>query len=430
MPGTARPVNDSDPMTIDADWVVTMAGPAIRTGRVVVEAGRIAAVGAVTDVPIRGQHRRLSEAVLLPGLVNAHCHLELSAYHGVLPPSDLWSWLAKLVMLRLQPDAAAREQAAVAAAVRSMLQSGTTCVGDISRAAWLPGILSGETMRKICYVELISGAMSPPADMTQLQQRLAALPGDDPLLVKAISPHAPYTVKREDMEACVALATREGLPLAIHLAETREEIEWLRWGTGRIQEWHTRLIKDPPRCPRLGPTEYALAAGFAHSRAAALIHMNHADDWRRLLDLPADRRPTVVYCPRSHAFFGHESHPFREMLQAGVSVAIGTDSAASHEGEEARPLSVLDELRWLHAHCPDVPVQTLLQMATVHGAAGLGFSEKIGRIAAGYDADLAAFDVGQPPSGDPLTGLLEDNRPACLTCVAGRIVDARTGTSD
>ena len=420
MPAAEDPTSNPTPMTLDADWVETMDGPAIHKGRVVIEAGRIVAAGPAAELPVRGRHHRLGQAVLLPGLINAHCHLELSAYLGVLPPSDLWSWLPKLVTLRLQPDAAAREQAAVPAAVRSMLAAGTTCVGDISRAAWLPGTLAGQQIRKVCYVELISGAMSPPADMTQLAQRLADLPGGDPLLVKAISPHAPYTVSREDLEACAILATRRDMPLAIHMAETREEVEWLRSGSGRIRQWHARLFKTPPLSPLCGPAEYAMAAGLAQAQAVALIHMNYAADWRRLLALPADHRPAIVYCPRSHAFFGHEPHPFREMLEAGIRVAIGTDSTASHTVDERSPLSVLDELRWLHAHDPDVSPRTLFQMSTVHAGAALGLSNVVGRIAAGYQADLAAFGMGSAHSVDPLADLLENNRPPSLVCVGGQ----------
>lgn len=408
------------PLTLDAEWVFTMNGPAIRGGRVVIEGSRIAAVGPASDVPIRGEHRPLGQAILLPGLINAHCHVELSAYHGELPPEDFWSWLPKLVMVRMAPGATAREQAAVPDAVRSMLAGGTTCVGDISRAGWLPTALASEPIRKVCYVELISGAGTPPSDMAQLQQRLTDLPRD-PLLMPGISPHAPYTVRNVDLQACAALAAQQSLPLAMHLAETREEIEWLARGTGLIGQWHARFFRDPPQPPRCGPTEYALAAGIAEAPAAALVHMNHADDWRRILEIPQDRQPVVVYCPRSHAFFDHTAHPFREMLGAGLPVAIGTDSAASHRAQEAQPLSVLDELRWLHSRCPAVPAEELLQMATIHGARALGLATQIGRIGAGMQADLAAFPLAET-TADPLTSLLEGDQLAGFVCVAGQAV--------
>ncbi len=420
----AQPVtNETAALTLDADWVVTMAGPPIRKGRVVVEDGRVAAVGPAGEVRARGEHRRLGEAILMPGLINAHCHLELSAYHGALPPGDLWRWLGQLVMLRLRPDAAARERAAIPAAVRSMLETGTTCVGDISRSDWLPGLLEGQPIRKVCYIELISGAMSPPANMAQLRQRLGALRADDPLLTRAISPHAPYTVTREDLVACAALAAQADLPLAIHLAETVEEIEWLRRGTGRIQQWHAHLFQDPPRSPSCGATEYVLASGICRGRSA-LIHMNHADDWRRLAEISAQDRPAVVYCPRSHAFFDHAAHPFRGMLEAGIAVAIGTDSAASHGHDESHPLSVLEELCWLYRHQPDILPETLLRMGTVHGAAALGLADQIGRIAIGYQADLASFEMPRSDLPDPLTGLLETPLPPSFTCVAGQVTCA------
>jgi aminodeoxyfutalosine deaminase len=417
-----NPLPGSSPgfMTLDADWVVTMDGPPVRTGRVVVEGGVVARVGSAADVAARGEHRQLGQAVLLPGLINAHCHVELSAHQGALGPEDFWLWLPKLVMLRMAAGAADKERAAVPSAVRSMLEAGTTCVGDISRSAWLPRVLAGEAIRKVCYVELINGAMSPPTDMTQLRQRVAELP-HDPLLVAGISPHAPYTVRGEDLRACAAMAGREALPLAIHLAETREEIEWLRLGTGLIEQWHGKFFKDPPRSPLCGPTEYAAGAGLGQMPVAALIHMNHADDWQRLCAIPEDRRPVVVYCPRAHAFFGHSAHPFREMLEAGVPVAVGTDSAASHLAEESRPLSVADELRWLHARYPEVPAETLVRMGTIDAARALGLAATVGRIRAGFQADLIAFALAQPNT-DPLTDLLEGGQLPCFVCVAGRLV--------
>jgi aminodeoxyfutalosine deaminase len=413
-------------MTVDADWIETMDGPTIRKGRVLVEAGRIAAIGPADRVPIRGRHRRLGHVLLLPGLVNAHCHLELSAYHGMMRASDLWSWLTQLVELRLAPGGAAREQAALTGAVRSMLAAGTTCVGDISRAEWLAGALAKEPIRKVCYVELISGARSSPADMAQLRQRLSDLPSDDPLLLKALSPHSPYTVTREDLEACMALAASENLPLAIHVAETREETRWLHEGTGSIAQWQARLFKAPPRSPLIGPTAYILGAHPARPSPTALVHMNYADDWRSLLSIPADRRPVVVYCPRSHAFFGHQPHPFREMLEAGLLVATGTDSAASHAADERQPLSVLDELRWLYRQQPDLPAMALLRMGTVHAGAAVGLGQAVGRIRVGFAADLVAFSLEPMPSAEPLAAVLKGTMQPCFVCVAGQVFDLAT----
>ncbi len=131
----------------------------------------------------------------------------------------------------------------------------------------------------------------------------------------------------------------------------------------------------------------------------------------------------VVYCPRSHAYFGHQRpHPFREMLAARLAVALGTDSAASHAADEPRPLSVLDELRWLRAAEPGVPAMTLLEMATIHGAAALGLSDRIGRIAPGLQADLVAI-CPDGPIEDPAEALLRTRRMPSFVCVAGREID-------
>lgn len=417
-------------LTLDADWLLTMAGPAIRHGRVCVEGDRIVAVGAADDTPVRGRHIHLGPSLLMPGLVNAHCHLELSTYHGSLPPSDLWTWLGGLVRLRFQPDAAEREQAAVPAAVQSMIESGTTCVGDISRAEWLPSTLAGLPIRKVCYIELISGAMSPPADMDQLQERLLACPTNDPLLVPAVSPHAPYTVTQEDLRSCCELARQRGLPLAIHLAETREEVTWLRTAAGPIADWHRRVFRHPPVSPGASPSEYIMAMLCSQQAdpsppvpsASALIHMNYADDWQQLCRLPQDYRPAIVYCPRSHRFFGHQPHPFRQMLAAGLSVAIGTDSAASHRADEASPLSLLDELRWMHASSPEIPPLALLEMATRHGAKSLGLSDTIGRLLPGFQADIVAFAARGQDAVTTALEMLDSEQLPSLVLIAGQML--------
>ena len=189
-----------------------------------------------------------------------------------------------------------------------------------------------------------------------------------------------------------------------------------------MQAWHARRLRDAPRSPQTPPTRYALDTGLAHAPATALIHMNYADDWLDLFTVPAERRPAVVYCPRAHAFFGHQPHPFRAMLDAGLAVAVGTDSAASHPIDQARPLSVLDELRWLHARHPGLAAKTILEMGTVHAAAALGQSDKIGSLTAGRLADLVAFDVGSCPMADPIAAVLERTDLPRFVCLAGKIL--------
>jgi len=412
----------NDPLTIQADWLVTMAGPPIRTGRLAVQAGRIAAVGPADEVPIVGRLLHLRDAVLMPGAINAHCHLELSAYHGALPAGDFWQWISRLIELRREPNAARRESQAAEAAVQSMLQAGTTCVGDVFRAAWMPQRLAGLPIRKVCYLELISGASSPPRDPGELEAALTTLAREDPLAQPALSAHAPYTVRPDHLRACIEIARKHQLPIAMHLAETPEEIEWLSTGEGRIQEWQSALWEDPPASPCCGPAKYAIRGALASHAPAALVHMNYAEDWRLLCELLPERRPTIVYCPRSHEFFGHTPHPFREMLAARLRVAIGTDSAASHAPDESAPLSVMDELRWLHQKCPDIPPKTLFSMATLHAAKALGLDGQIGRLKAGYRADLAAYPLLNSAATDPLTDVLERAQPPILVCVEGRVV--------
>jgi len=407
----------SQAVTLQADWIITASGPVIRNGRVVIRDGRIAAVGPAKEVPTVGKLVRLEESALLPGLINAHCHIELSAYHGAIGTGDFWQWLSRLIELRRQRQSQQTEPPAAQVAIDSMLRAGTTCVGDIVRAPWMPDILAASGIRKVCFVELISHARTAPRDPAGLAEALQSLRQTD-LLQAGISPHSPYTVHAEHVKACIELARRNRLPLAMHFAETAEEAEWLRSGQGRTAQWQAQLLPNPPDPPRCPPCRWLLELGLFRCPTVALVHANYADDWLLLCRMPPSRRPVIVYCPRTHRFFGHGEHPFGQMLRMGLPVALGTDSAASHPDDEPEPLSVLEEARWLAAAHPDLPASIILQMLTVNAARALGLQDRIGQIRAGFEADLVAFRCTSR-TNEPLEEILHSSVRPHLVMVRG-----------
>jgi cytosine/adenosine deaminase-related metal-dependent hydrolase len=212
-----------------------------------------------------------------------------------------------------------------------------------------------------------------------------------------ISPHAPYSVNRlifQQIKQWVS-AANEYFPIAIHLAETIEELELMKDHRGPFVTFLSEL--GVWEAEGLMESAQEIIDLFAHSGPVLFIHCNYLP--------PATRIPpnaTIVYCPRTHAAFGHPAHPFREFLARGVRVALGTDSLASNPD-----LDVLAEARFVHRHYPDVPGATILHMATLAGAEALGWADTTGSITAGKSADLVVLPLPDVDAPEPYALILE-----------------------
>lgn len=406
-------------MILRSRWVLPIGAPPIRDGAVRIQDRRIAAVGRAAEVTQAGDSvEDLGDTILMPGLVNPHAHLELTCYAGQVPPGPFWSWLPELVRLRAQPGQFEREQAGVVAGARQSLAAGVTCVGDISRCNLSWPVLKHIPFRKVCFVELLSLADQPPRNLAELRAAVAEVEEDD-LLTVGITPHAPYTVPRAQVEGSVRLAAELQRPWCTHWAETREECAFIRGSSASLHPFLDALLAQcGVRSPSLSPLEY-LEACTHGLPPGTLAHYNYngEGDAERL----AAAGHTVVYCPRAHHFFGHAPHPYRDYLRAGVRVAIGTDSAASNVG-----LAPLEELRFLSQNHPDAPpAHTLLEMVTSRAAEALGLGHLIGSLEAGKRADLAAFPCTADASA-PESHLVQAAPAAAGLWVDGAAVKARS----
>ena len=406
-------MTDRPPATLlRAAWVAPMDGPPFRDGGVLVEGERIAAVGPADKL------RRMSpdavhdcgEAVIFPGLVNAHIHLELSHLTPPQNPGSFVDWLMNVI------GSAGDEAAIAGAAARGAaecLRHGVTTVGDISRRpglirAALPGPLRG-----VSFGEVVGMAKRRAVLRDLLKAAVTGSPIDR--LRPGVSPHAPYSVDADGYRQCLAAARQHRLPLTTHLAESPDEAAFLSDHAGPFRElWERIGAWDGGAVSRFagGPIRYAASLGLLDYDPVALAHVNYCDNEE--ISLLARGRGSVVYCPRTHAYFDHPPHRWREMLAAGINVAVGTDSRAS-----SPDLNLVDELRLLHRIAPEVPAPDLWAMATTRAAKALGLNGEVGSLRKDGWADLAVFPAR---ANEPLLGILESHVQPLEVWVAGKRV--------
>ncbi|MCH7596241.1 MAG: amidohydrolase family protein [Planctomycetes bacterium] len=382
-------------MILKSRFVAPVGYPVIEDGAVEVRDGCIVAVGRARDVsaPPDPADRDFADAVICPGFVNAHAHLELSMLAGRVPPTpDFAGWLLRLGnVLSEAPPTQESTVDAVRAGVCKSLAAGVTTIGDITHLpAWTRTPLAQSPLRAVSFGEVIAVGRRRNLLRDRLEAA-ASLTAQTERLRIGISPHAPYTVEPEAMRACARAAQRIDGPLSIHLCESRSEDEFTRSGTGPLADFLRSIDVWDAWVPatRCDPLELIRANGLLGSRTL-LAHANYLSDSQ--ISKIARSGASVAYCPRTHAAFAHEKHRFTDMLAAGINVCIGTDSLASNPS-----LSILDELRHLRRQRPDVAPDTLLAMGTIAGARALECAHATGSIEIGKAADLAVIPL--PPSG-------------------------------
>jgi cytosine/adenosine deaminase-related metal-dependent hydrolase len=388
-----------------AKWVAPMDRPIIGDGAVLVGGGRIVDLGARGDLMRR--HSGIStidlgDAILLPGLVNAHTHLELSDCRREDPPGDGFaSWLVGMLKrTRIAPEEMDKAvTSSIAIGVEQSLRFGVTTVGDISRQCRLSrSLLRNSPLRVVSYGEV--QAMAQRRGLLEERLAIAADPQyAGPRLTIGITPHAPYSVEAEGYRRCLKTAKEHRMPLATHLAETRDEAIFLADHAGPLRDLWDQWLTWDENVPTFegGPVRFARQVGLL-DYPTLLAHVNYVDDDE--MEILAASKASVVYCPRTHQYFGHGLHPWREMRARGINVAIGTDSCAS-----SPDLNLVDDLRLLHRDFPDEPAAELWQLATARAARAIRLGDA-GAIRIGDPADLVAFEC---KSDHPLREMLENS---------------------
>ena len=418
---------------LSAEYVVPITTEPIRRGAVAIERDRIAAVGMRDEIIAQFPNAEiddLGEAAILPGFVNCHSHLELTAMRGALDDveHDFKSWLLKINELRAGTSDGDIVEAAIAGA-REGAATGVTCFGDIGRFGHAGvAALKEVGLRGVVFQETEFSPDNRTADddFRDLGEKFETLKKEETDLVRVgLSPHSPYTVGSRLFELIAQYAIINRVPLSIHAAESGEEMSLLARGEGFFMEFYERMDLEwwSPHCT---PIEYLERLGVLSTRPL-LAHcvLVSDNDIRRI----ASNRAAIAHCPKSNAKFGHGYAPFEKFLDEGINVGLGSDSVASNN-----ICDLLEESRFAVLSArnrPDrerfITASDALHAATMGGAKALGLDSEIGSLEPGKQADIAVVSVAhqaQQPINDIKAALVfsSSGRDVIQTLVAGESV--------
>lgn len=359
----------------------------------------------------------LGDCVLAPGFVDAHVHLELTSLAGRLEGSGTFAaWIRALVRERSKLSKRALADAVLQGADR-LISSGTTCVGDIDSSGVSEDALRSHPLRAVIYREALDAGRSEraAAALARASRPFARSTRRSP----GISPHAPYTVSRELLASLAALSKRRRWPACIHWAETREEVDWLAREAGPL-----RALLPGSSSPRTSGLDAIEVAGLL-GPGLALVHGNHpsSGDVQRIARAGA----ALIHCPGTHLFFGRDPFPLRKWLDAGVTVALGTDGLSSNA-----ELDMRREMSLLRRANPRLHPEMVLDLATRAGARALGLAGRAGEIVPGAFADLCAHRFAESPASgrresDELLDALTSGRSSVASVWIGGLEVVRRG---
>lgn len=380
---------------VTARWLVPGDRPPLPGGVLVTRGDRIVAVESRRgDLPAQD----LGDVAILPALVNAHTHLEWShcqqplGQEGVTFPQ----WLAEVVAWRRKHgdpaqavQVAAGRRAALSAGLDELRTSGVAAVGEIAYAGFPTDLYTPAPWPGRLFLELLGWqAARIPEQLAEARQHVARWGTDPRRLAAGLSPHAPYSTHPDLIAGAVALAVEAGVPVAMHLAESPEEIELLSTGAGPLAEVLLQLgVRPADFLPgSASPLDYLRV--LRQAPHALVIHGNYLQPEEHAYLATHRQRMTLVYCPRTHAYFRHAPYPLARLLAAGVRVAVGTDSRASNPD-----LQLWHELTCIARHHPEISPEDVLTLGTQAGAEALGLADELGSLTPGKRAAWIAVPL-------------------------------------
>ena len=429
-----------------ARWVLPISSPPFEHGAVAVDGSLVVDLGTREELLSRlpeAEVRDFKEAAILPGFVNTHSHLELTAMRGYLEreEGDFFAWLKKLTIARLERMTPDDLYVSAAWGAIEAARAGVTCVGDASDAASTSmRALNDVGLRGTVYQESFGPDPGQARENFELlREKVARLREDETELVRVgVSPHAPYTVSAPQLELIAEFAIADGLPMMMHAAESKAEELFMLEGRGAFAEGLARR-SIVWRAPRISTIQYLARHGVLRARPllAHCITVDEAD-----IETIKETGTSVAHCPKSNAKLGHGRAPLAAFVRKGIKFGFGSDSVASNN-----TCDILEEARFAvltarateseNGFAQNLSAEIALQSATRGGARALGLANGSGTLTKGAQADLAIVSLGgahQLPVHEPQAALVfaSSGRDVLLTMVAGREIytEGRINTID
>jgi cytosine/adenosine deaminase-related metal-dependent hydrolase len=379
-----------------AAWVLPIDRTPIKDGIVTVDGGRVAAIGdRGSGTGDRGAGsgdrgvRDLGNVALMPGLVNAHTHLELSWMRNRVPPAARFTdWVKTLFAIRGRPDhvMTPEQLAPIREAIGELQSSGTVAVGDISNSLAAAGPMREAKLDGVIFHELLGFKERDGASIESTSAARAAAAAAGARV--SLAPHAPYSTSLELFSAIRSAVDRNACPImSVHLGESPEEVEFLERGSGA---WRGMLEtigawRDDWAIPACDPVAYLDRHGLIDEHTLVVHGVQFTDSaLARLKEIGA----TLVTCPRSNQWVGVGYPPIERFYGAGVKVAVGTDSLASVED-----LNLFSELQTMRRLAPSMPASKILESGTLTGARALGLGDELGSLTPGKRAEMIAVEL-------------------------------------
>jgi cytosine/adenosine deaminase-related metal-dependent hydrolase len=338
----------------------------------------------------------LGDAVLLPGLVNAHCHLDYTDMAGQFPPQKSFTDWIKLITTAKSEWSYTEFAESWLRGAKMLLQNGTTTVADFENVPeLLPDAWTATPLRVISFLEMtgVKSRRDPRAILREAGDRIESLSHDRSSA--SLAPHAPYSTTPELIKLSAETARRRQWPLSIHVAESDQEFEMFKRARGVMFDWLKRNERNMDDCGLGSPIQHLKRCGALGKNLLA-VHVNYLGE--KDINLLKRKKINVVHCPRSHSYFQHAKFPFAKL--AGVNICLGTDSLATvvKTRKQNVELNMFEEMRAFSVAHPQVPAKKILQMATINGARALGQARRFGEIAKGALADMIALPFAGKPA--------------------------------
>ena len=402
-------------MILRAHTVLPMDRPPLDNGAVVVAGGDIAAVGSWAEIRAahNGEVRDLGDVVLLPGLINAHCHLDYTDLAGQIAWRDSFAdWIQQIVE-RKKARTLAEYAAAVSIGLDQLARTGTTTVVNVEA---FPPLIARFKDTPICVwwcPELIDLGRENDAELMVRDTVEFLAAHKNAAGGFGLSPHAPYTASRSLYQAAARSARSHNWLLTTHVAESDEEDAMFRRGTGPMYDYFLRLGRDMSDCKRGGVVQALGEAGALGPNCLA-VHANHLTlSDAALLEQSGTH---VVLCPRSHEFFKRQLPMLSMFQEHRINVCLGTDSLASND-----KLDLFAEMQTLARQFHQMSPEHILRLVTTGAAKALNRTEKLGRLAVGAWADMIAVPQDDA-AGDPYETVVFSKKPVSFFMVGGKAV--------